>query len=66
MDRPKTFWIRRRLTWRITRRSWRGRSTNNKETESNIGGEERQLTKIRESLAKNEEEKQNLEGEWLF
>lgn len=30
---------------------------NNKELESNIGGEERQLTKIRESLAKMEEER---------
>jgi len=36
---------------------------NNKELESNIGGEERQLTKIRESLAKFEEERNNLEGE---
>jgi septal ring factor EnvC (AmiA/AmiB activator) len=36
---------------------------NNKETESNIAGEERQLAKIRESLAKNEDERKNLEGE---
>jgi chromosome segregation ATPase len=36
---------------------------NNKELESNIAGEERQLTKIRESLAKFEEERNNLEGE---
>ena len=36
---------------------------NNKELESNIGGEERQLTKIRESLAKFEEDRNNLEGE---
>ena len=36
---------------------------NNKELESNIAGEERQLTKIRESLAKFEEERDNLEGE---
>jgi hypothetical protein len=36
---------------------------NNKEAESNIAGEERQLTKIRESLAKHEEERKSLEGE---
>ena len=36
---------------------------NNKELESNIAGEERTLTKIRESLAKHEEERNNLEGE---
>ena len=35
----------------------------NKELDSNIGGEERQLTKIRESLGKFEEERNNLEGE---
>jgi hypothetical protein len=36
---------------------------NNKELESNIGGEERQLTKIRENIARMEEERKNLEGE---
>lgn len=36
---------------------------NNKELESNIAGEERILTKIRESLARHEEERDNLEGE---
>lgn len=36
---------------------------NNKALESDIGGEERQLTKIRESLARLDEERQNLEGE---
>ena len=39
---------------------------NNKELESNIGTEERQLTKIRESLAKFEEERNNLEGEFAI
>ena len=36
---------------------------NNKELESGIGGEERQLTKIRESLARYEQDRDNLEGE---
>ena len=35
----------------------------NKGVESNIATEERTLTKIRESLAKHEEERDNLEGE---
>jgi septal ring factor EnvC (AmiA/AmiB activator) len=36
---------------------------NNKELDSNIGAEERVLTKIRESLAKHDQERSNLEGE---
>ena len=36
---------------------------NNKELESNIGAEERQLTKIRENIARMDEERKNLEGE---
>lgn len=36
---------------------------NNKELESNIGAEERQLTKIRENIARMEDDKKNLEGE---
>lgn len=36
---------------------------NNKETDSSIAAEDRQLVKIRESLAKHEEERKNLEGE---
>ena len=36
---------------------------NNKETESQIAGEEWNLTKIRENLAKQEDDRQNLEGE---
>lgn len=36
---------------------------NNKELESNIGGEERQLTKIRENIARMDEERKSLEGE---
>lgn len=36
---------------------------NNKELESNIGAEERQLTKIRENIARMDEDRKNLEGE---
>ena len=36
---------------------------NNKELESQIGAEERILTKIRETLTRSEEERKNLEGE---